>query len=235
MKRFIIEQDFWDIFPDARIGVVLCLGVDNARRGDDRFGTMLREAELAARAHIGNEVFSENPVVKTWREAYRRFKTKGGARCSIEALLNRVAKGNTLPSINPLVDIYNSVSLTYGFPCGGEDIDAFAGEVRLTVATGGEPFVTLGSDENAPPQPGEVVYKDEAGAICRCWNWRESVRTMLTENTRNAFLCMELPDTGRTAELEAALAELARLVREHLAGECRTALVDSSHRELQLE
>ena len=49
--------------------------------------------------------------------------------------------------------------------------------------------ITLGTDENSPPYEGEIVYKDDVGAVCRCWNWRESVRTMLTENTKNSFLC----------------------------------------------
>jgi DNA/RNA-binding domain of Phe-tRNA-synthetase-like protein len=83
-------------------------------------------------------VLSENPVIREWREAYQKFKTKKGARSSIEALLSRVKKGNALGTINPLVDIYNAISLRFGLPCGGEDIDTFAGTVRLTTATGTE-------------------------------------------------------------------------------------------------
>ena len=89
-------------------------------------------------------------------------------------------------------------------PCGDEDIDTFVGDIRLTMAVGNEDFVTLGTDENAPPYEGEIVYKDNEGAICRCWNWRESVRTMLTENTKNAFLCIELIDE-RFEEISNAL------------------------------
>ena len=29
MGKFIIEQEFWDIFPDAQIAVILAKGVDN--------------------------------------------------------------------------------------------------------------------------------------------------------------------------------------------------------------
>jgi len=86
--------------------------------------------------------------------------------------------------------------------------------------------VTLGTDENAPPYEGEIVYKDDAGAICRCWNWRESVRTMLTEKTTNAFMCIESIDGSNLPALEAALAELARLIRERLSGTCSTYVLD---------
>ncbi|MDX9959287.1 MAG: B3/4 domain-containing protein [Spirochaetia bacterium] len=234
MNRFVIEDPFWEVFNDARIGIVLCKGLDNTSTDTGVYEAMLREAEQQALKFVGHEVPSENPVIREWREAYQRFKTKKGARSSIEALLSRVKKGNALGTINPLVDIYNSISLRFGLPCGGEDIDTFAGTVRLTKAAGTEAFVTLGTDENSPPYEGEVVYKDDLGAICRCWNWRESVRTMLTAKTRNAFLCLELVDGARLAELQAALAELARLVQKHCGGSCTIHILDVDHRELEL-
>jgi DNA/RNA-binding domain of Phe-tRNA-synthetase-like protein len=230
----MVEEPFWETFGDARIGIVLCKGVDNSGTDTQVSEAMLRNAEKQALRFVENEVLSENAVIRQWREAYQKFKTKKGARSSIEALLGRVKKGNVLGTINPLVDIYNSISLCYGLPCGGEDIDTFAGNVRLTKATGNEPFVTLGTDENTPPYEGEIVYKDDLGAICRCWNWRESVRTMLTEKTRNAFICLELVDGSRLAELQAALGQLSRMVQEHCGGTCTTHILDAQHRELEI-
>ena len=66
-----------------------------------------------------------------WREAYQQFKTKKGVRSSIEALLKRIEQGKGVGSINPLVDIYNAANLTHGLPCGAEDIDTFAGSLKL--------------------------------------------------------------------------------------------------------
>jgi DNA/RNA-binding domain of Phe-tRNA-synthetase-like protein len=143
-----------------------------------------------------------------------------------------VHNGNHIGSINPLVDIYNSISLSYGFPCGGEDIDKFTGDVRLTKAKGNEEFIALGSDENNSPYEGEIVYKDDEGAICRCFNWRESVRTMLTENTKNAFLCIELIDESRNEEFEKALNELSDLVNKNLGGKSKIQILDKVHKEI---
>ncbi|HEY8292349.1 MAG TPA: phenylalanine--tRNA ligase beta subunit-related protein, partial [Thermomicrobiales bacterium] len=87
-----------------------------------------------------------------------------------------------------------------------------------------EHFVPLGSTEPQPPQPGEVIYCDDSGVICRAWNWREAERTKLTAQTTDAFLCIEaLPPTDASA-LEAACSVLAALVTEHLGG---TSSVDS--------
>lgn len=234
MKKFIIEDSFWNLFPNAKIGVVICHGIDNFIRDREQYGEMILEAEKEALKHLQNAEFSSNQVIKVWRESFQKFKTKKGARSSIESLLKRVNNGNHLGTINPLVDIYNSISLRYGLPCGGEDIDTFIGDIRLTKADGNENFITLGTDENAPPYEGEIVYKDDEGAICRCFNWRESVRTMLTENTNNAFLCIELIDESRLLEFENALKDLGKTVQDNLGGTCEILILDINNKEISI-
>ena len=231
MKKFIIESEFWNLFPKAKIGVIVFKGIDNSVKEKGMYADLILAAEKEAMTHLTAGDFSSNEVIKVWRDAFQKFKTKKGARSSIEALLKRVHKGDHIGYINPLVDIYNSISLKYALPCGGEDIDTFAGDIRLTKADGNEPFITLGTDENSPPYEGEIVYKDDEGAICRCWNWRESVRTMLTEKTENAFMCIELVDDARIKDLSDALCELSELVKENLGGEYEIHVLDIDNRE----
>ena len=231
MKKFIIEDDFWELFPNAKIGIITCNGIDNTIKDENQYKDMLSQGEKEALSHLPNEEFSSNEVIKVWRDAFKKFKTKKGARSSIEALLKRVSTGKGLGTINPLVDIYNSISLKYAMPCGGEDMDKFIGDIRLTKATGDESFITLGSDKSEPPYEEEIVYKDDEGAICRCWNWRESVRTMLTEDTKNAFLCIELVDENRDKEFENALKELSQLVEENLGGKSEISILHINNKE----
>ncbi len=234
MKKFTVENDFWELFPKARIGIIICTGIDNTIKDTAPYEKMISDAEQEVFKHLKDGEFSNNDVIRVWREAFQKFKTKKGARSSIEALLKRVSNGNHIGTINPLVDIYNAISLKYALPCGGEDIDTFVGNVKLTKADGTESFVTLGTDENAPPYEGEIVYKDDAGAICRCWNWREAVRTMLTEDTKNAFLCIELVDETRVDVFEDALKELAANIQGHLGGSCRISMLDSNTKEMDI-
>ena len=234
MKKFIIEDAFWQVFPNAKIGIILCNNIDNTIKDENKYALLLEDAGKEADKFFTEAEFSNNKVVKVWRDAFQNFKTKKGARSSIEALLKRVNNGNHIGTINPLVDIYNSISLKFGLPCGGEDIETFVGDVRLTKAVGDEDFITLGSQESAPPYEGEIVYKDDKGAICRCWNWRESVRTMLTENTKDAFLCIELVDETRTEDFELALNELSNLVSENLGGTSKISILDINNKELEI-
>ncbi len=235
MKKFIIEEEFWNLFPDAKIGVIVCHGIDNKIKKTDRYKEIISKAEKKALDHIQNPDFSKNTVIKSWRDAFKKFKTKKGARSSIEALLKRVSNENHINTINPLVDIYNSVSLKYAFPCGGEDMDTFSGDIRLTRAVGDEDFVTLGSDKVSPPYQGEIIYKDDKGAICRCWNWRESVRTMLTENTTNAFLCLELIDEDRFEEFKEGLKYLGNTIQENLGGDLTIEILDINHYKINID
>lgn len=232
MKKFRLEQPFLDIFPDAKIGILVCKGINNQVTDEDKYAGYLADAQKEALQYVENPEFTENPVIRTWRDAFYKFKTKKGARCSIEAMLKRVSKGNSISTINPLVDIYNGISLKYGVPVGGEDIDKFEGDNRLTVAEGGEEFITYGSDKSEPPYEGEVVYKDDAGAICRCFNWRESVRTMLTEKTTNAFMCIETVGGERDDVLDVALDELKTLIERELGGEVTKHVLSKENLEV---
>ena len=238
MAKFIIKDDFWDLFPKAEIGVILAHGVDNCLEGEeealDEIKGLLAEANIEAKKYLVEEVFSENMVVALWREAYRKFKTKKGVRCSIEALLKRVEKGNEVSTINPLVDIYNAVSLTYGIPCGGEDLDQFVGDLVLGLAQGGESFMALGDVEEDPALPGEIIYQDDIGAVCRCWNWRDGQRTMLTPDTTNAFLIIESVDPMRSNEYRGAMELLAYWVKKYLANDVSCTYLSASNREMEL-
>ncbi|HEY8291376.1 MAG TPA: phenylalanine--tRNA ligase beta subunit-related protein [Thermomicrobiales bacterium] len=229
--HFIVEPSFWSLFPSAQSGVVVVRGVDNARHAD-ACAARLHDAMAEAARRIGDADMATHPAVAPWREAYRAFGVKPAKqRSSIENLLRSVVAGS-LRSINPLVDLYNTVSLRHLLPCGGEDLRAIRGDIRLTRAIGGEDFVPLGSTEPQPPQPGEVIYRDAVGVICRAWNWREAERTKLTEQTTDAFLCIEaLPPTD-AATLEAACSALASLVMEHLGGTSSVHLLSIAQPEM---
>lgn len=216
MKKFIVEEEFKEVFPDYKLGVVVCKNIDNHIHDENMCRSLLADAQKESLKFVEDENFSSNEVIRTWRDAYSRFKTKKGVRSSIEALLKRVSKGNDIGTINPLVDIYNSISLKYGLPCGGENIDKFEGNIRLTKALGNEEFVTYGSDISEPPYEGEIIYKDEKGAVCRCFNYRECVRTCLSEDTTSAFMIIETVDPKSSQRLVPAIEELALLIKENL-------------------
>ncbi|ACU94365.1 uncharacterized conserved protein [Cryptobacterium curtum DSM 15641] len=223
MQKFIAEQSFWDLFPDASIGILV---VRNMKTADEITAAdrevivnLLRTSNAQADQYLESNTISENSVVAIWRDAYRRFKTKKGVRCSLESLLKRVLKGNPVGSITPSVDLYNALSLKYAFPVGGEDVDSFVGNVRLGITEGGDAFQPIGEDADDPTLAGELCYRDDAGAICRCFNWRDGVRTALQDDSRNAILITENLDPARRNELDTMVDEFARLLQTYFGAE----------------
>lgn len=222
--KFTIEEPFRALFPEALIGIVVASSIDN-RRAEEAARDALAAAVAQVAPAIDGHDLAAHPAVAPWREAYRRFGVKPSRhRSSIEGLLRSLPAGGPR-SIDPLVDLYNAVSLRHLLPCGGEDLDAVGGDVRLTLAAGGESFVPLGSVEESPPAPGEVVYAADAGIICRAWNWREAERTKLTPETTRAVLVIEALPPRTADELLAACGDLAESVSNHLGANCRIALL----------
>lgn len=204
MKKFIIDKSFWNIFPNAKLGIVIINNIINDL-GNGKTNAILKKANREAEKYLKSSIFSENPIVKSWREAFSKFKTKKGARCSIEELLKRIEKQNPVKEINTIVDIYNSASLFYGLPCGAEDIDSINGDLTLTITEGGDDFLPIGEEENDLTLQNELCYKDNIGAVCRCFNWRDGKRTMIQQNTKNVFLVMEIVDDSKFEDLKNAL------------------------------
>jgi DNA/RNA-binding domain of Phe-tRNA-synthetase-like protein len=186
-----VSEAVREAFPGYRAGVVVGDGLVNG-------ASVPLSVEFASLDH---------PHLLAWREAFRAFGAKPKRyQCSAEALIRRV---DGLPSIYRLVDLYNAVSVTHAVPVGGEDIDRVVGTVRLRFAGDDEVF-----DGGDLPKPGEVVWADEAGVTCRRWNWRQGVRTRLTESTTRAYFLFDALSELDDASLAAAMDDLSARIAE---------------------
>ena len=215
--KVIVEKEFWELFPQAQISIMVVKGLDNSvdESKDTYFKSLLNKGSKRAETFIEDDTFTQNIVIQEWRNAFSKFRTKKGARSSIEALLKRVSQGREFNPINPLVDLYNSVSLSHAVPCGGEDMAKIQGDLHLGKAEGGEAFFPLGAETNAPALPEEIIYYDDEGAVCRCFNWREAQRTMLTEGTTDAVLVIEAINEDQAKRAQVAMNELKSLVEDY--------------------
>ncbi|MQW75579.1 hypothetical protein GHK92_06815 [Nocardioides sp. dk4132] len=207
-----VDPAVYELRPDYR---AMLLAVDGLVPGpsDEAADALLRRAETAATDALGplGEVPPEQlPHVAAWRAAYRSFGAKPQrTRNSLEALVRRaVASG--LPRVNRITDVYNAISVLHQLPIGGEDLTRYDGAPRLIRATGAEAFDTTagGEDVIEHPDPGEVVWCDDSGVTCRRWNWRQTRRTQLSEETVTAFFILDALDPMSDEALLAAADDL---------------------------
>ncbi|RJL00877.1 B3/B4 domain-containing protein [Enterobacter chuandaensis] len=156
-----------------------------------------------------------------WDEVFKAFGAKPKRTpCSAAALRKRVQKDGSLPSLDPVVDIYNAVSIRYAIPVGGENLAAYSGAPRLTLADGSEPFDTYkeGQPVIEHPEPGEVIWRDDLGVTCRRWNWRQGVRTRLDSQAQSMWFILESLPSMPLAALEEAGEELVNNLQRLMPG-----------------
>ncbi|MBO1901385.1 hypothetical protein J4H92_05415 [Leucobacter weissii] len=220
VDRASVAPEVFALRPDYRVLLVAAAGIAPGP-GDAASEALLSDAEAAARRALADREVTGIPQVSAWREAYRAFGANPQrTRNSLEALLRRAASG--LPRVNRLTDTYNAISVLHRVPLGGEDLDRYRGAPRLVRATGSEEFDTLADGEPVleHPEPGEVVWRDDAGVTCRRWNWRQGRRTALSRETTTALFILDALEPMSDGALRAAA--------EHLVDALdATATVDS--------
>jgi DNA/RNA-binding domain of Phe-tRNA-synthetase-like protein len=207
----VIDPAIWRLRPDF---VALSITVSGGRNGpsDNRSAAMRAQAfddRASAPAWAAEHL-------DAWREAYRAFGAKPQRTpCSAEALRRRRARDGMLPAVNWLVDAYNALSVRFAVPIGGENLAAYRGRPHLTRAVGDEAFEVPrdGVSTVEHPDPGEVVWRDDAGITCRRWNWRQSPRTRLEVGSSEMWFVVERLEPMPLAALDEVGAALAHAVR----------------------
>jgi DNA/RNA-binding domain of Phe-tRNA-synthetase-like protein len=202
------------LHPDYVALVLVAAGLANGP-SDAESDAHLAAAE-AQLLGSGLERATDHPHIAAWRAAFSAFGAKPSRYpSSAEALINRVLKGQPMPRVNALVDLYNAISVRHVVPLGGEDADRLEGPLCLTVSEGGEPFDPRGDGtdlEQVPP--GEIVWRDDRGVTCRRWNWRQGRRTQLIESSGRAFFVFDRLDGLTIDELHRAADELSASLLE---------------------
>lgn len=226
-----INEEIFNLYGELHIGVLICNDITNYKEDADTQALLDENIELCRQKLSDLENLTDLRVVKEWREAYKKFGEKKN-RSSIEALLRRIYNNKDISCINPLVDIYNAMSIKYQLPCGGEDIDSMEGDMELAVSDGKEVFIPFGSDEEEYPKEKEVIYKCGNSVVCRCFNWREADFSKLTDETKNAVLVMECLSSEALDTLNQALDEMKELIEDLLGGDCKKYILNQDNPEL---
>lgn len=213
-----IHPEVFQQFPGYSWGKVICWGLDN-RRGLEEATLLLRDVEERVRQDEALADLVAHPKIAAWRQAFSQFGARPSKyQSSVEALARRARRGDALPPINALVAVYNAVSLRFLLPVGGDDLDLVSGGLHLRVANGDELFRPLGAEEDDPPEPGEIIYVDDAKVLCRRWTWRGGEPSKISPATTNAVLNIHGLPPATLDEVTRATETLANLVREVCGG-----------------
>lgn len=232
---FWVDPRIWKEFPDLVIGIVVAHNITNVPNKDAE--QLLKDELDYILTHVNPNQINELEHIRLWKQAYEKFGANADDYLpSVENLIRRLLNAKSLRSINPLVDIYNAISLKYLVPAGAEDLDALSGSLELTIAGPDERSVPLLGERTASkPVEGEIIYKDSMGPTCRRWNWKQADRTKVTNATTNALICIEGLGQHGAVMVPAAAHELAARVQKMCGGTVSYTILTSSNPYITLK
>lgn len=231
--KLIIAPTIFQKFQKLNVGIVIVKNIDN-KGSDEKIYHLLEEIESLIKLNFVSTELAKHSLISPWRAAYSEFGAKPSKyHSSVEALMKRLLKGEDIPKVNKLVDIYNYLSLKHLVPIGASDLDKVEGHIFLRTANGTEIFIPLNSTEVEHPEKGEVIYKDDRNVLCRRWNWRDCDKTKIKDSTKNVILYVEaLPPLTRE-KLEEVCKELISLINMFCGGEAKYYILDIAAPEIE--
>jgi B3/4 domain protein len=228
---FKVQDSFFQNIPNAVFGIIVVKNFDNTKNYD--FINKLFTQNLESSKEKFKDVkIKEEPCILPYRDAFTKLGINPNKyMCSIEALMTRISKGKDIPSINPIVDLGNALSLKYELPLGVHDIDNFIdGNIEIREATKDDIFIPFGSTEIEHPEEGEIIYASNTEVKTRRWTWRQGENSKITEKSTNLFI----PIDGFTENLDKIKElqnELIDILKNQLNLEVAFGIVDKNNPE----
>ena len=227
--KFIIQKEIFDKLDNLYIGVVVAKGIDNSKQYP-KIEKLLQESIAIAEKKFLDKRVKEDESIIPYRDAFTKLEINPNKfQCSVEAMFTRISKGKQLPTINPLVDLNNAISLKYTLPMGTHDLSKSDLDIEMRYANEKDTFTPMGSEEVETPDNNEVIYAVGNQVRTRRWTWRQSNEGKIDENTSYVFFPIDGFKGFNDDKVNEAIEELNKILKEEFNCETTTGYVDKEH------
>jgi len=231
--RFKVYDEVFEKLPDLYFGVVVGYHINNNQNIPEIYALMKNEMSKVENNLKGINLKEYQGIIP-YRDAFNQLNLNPNKfMSSVEAMVKRVSKGNVLPSINPVVDLVNRISLKYILPMGAHDLDVLAGEIAIRFSRKGDAFIPLGEELVEVLEGGELVYADSKRIRTRRWIWRQSNIGKIDENSKNIFFPIDGFHTNKERVVQAA-EELEILLKKYFNCDTKKGFIDINHQEMEI-
>lgn len=219
------SDSIWADHPTLAPGVLHAGGIN----ADADVGARVAHFNAMAQARLAAGPEGEFPEVQAWRRTFSSMGLKPTQyRCASESLLRRFRKEHALPSLHPLVDLCNAVSLAFAIPIAVFDLAKVRQQLEVRYATGAENYLSFGG-EIEHPEPGEVIFADAAepapNAHARRWTHRQSGLSAVSAETREVLIVAEALHASAAEDVGRLVGTLAQELAGAWPAEPRTQLL----------
>lgn len=135
-----------------------------------------------------------------------------------ENLLKAVSKHRSIPRINLLVDIYNTISIKYKLALGAHDLASVEGDIHLKFTSGNEKYVPLGAIEPKEVPANHYSYVDSSDEILCYLDVRQVNKSLVALETTDCFFVVQGNAETSFRYIEDASSELIALTKRFCGG-----------------
>ena len=232
--KFIVEEKVFEFLPTACFGVVVARGIDN-RSVDPRPQVLLQQSITAIEEKFAAAKAKETAEIAPYRDAFQKLGINPNKfMSSIEAIASRIEKKKGFPSINPVVDLGNAMSIKYLLPMGAHDIDAASGDIQVRFSRQGDQFTPFGETMAEILDAGELIYSAGERVKTRRWIWRQSEEGKVTQDSQNVFFPIDGFSDHNLNRVIAAREELAELLVQIFGCEVKVGWLDKSAPSMEI-
>lgn len=233
--KFKIKPEVFAKFPNLVVGLPVIVGFNN-QKNSDKILAYLRQQEKDLQNRMKLADLVKDSRVISYFNLFQQFGADPAKIVPTHvALAKRVLEGGQIPDINPLVNLYNAVSIKYLTPFGGEDLSTLYGDFVLKFSPGGEQWIGIGAKKNKPTFKGDLVWGDDLDISTKSLNWRQCERTKLTAESEDGYFIMDgFIDVNRE-NIAAAAQEFMDLVVKWCGGKAKILWLDKSHSEAEID
>jgi len=230
MGKFLVDQRVFETLPNYCVGIVAAEGIDN-KTTNDHIKEILTEEIHSFYDRMKGINIKDSALISPYREALRNVGINPNKfMCSIEALGKRLGTGKGLPSINPIVDLVNALSLKYVLPMGAHDIDNLSkGELRVRFSVKEDLFLPMGECRKEMMPEGELIYASKNTVKTRRWIWRQSEDGKISSETKNVFFPVDGFVGENDESVKMAISGLETLLQDIFCCNTASGLVTSKN------
>lgn len=229
---FKIEKKVLELAGGVYTGVVSAFGLDNTTPCE-KISRLLQEEIAKASGEFGDKTVKESSSLDTYRQAMKAMGINPTKYpCSIESILTRISKTGQFPSLSPIVDLGNYISLKYRVPVGVHDLDTIDGALVVRLATEEDCEVPENSLDKDTLKVGEPVYAAGNSIRTRRWLWRQMPAGRVTEKASNFVFPID-GFIGNSEVVDKACEELSCLLKELYGATVETGVISQENSEFR--
>ncbi len=188
---FRIEKSILDVCDTIYNCAVVVSGLDNNIEDKSFYEAYQKQVSSTLKKYKNTSITSSENIV-----LYRHAMDSLGINSakypsSIESIINRIIKNSNFPSINPVVDLGNYISLKYEIPVGIHDIDSIHEDLCLRMST--EEDIERFNNENNSNDliVNEPVYATGNSIRTRKWFWKQMPAGRISRDATNFIFTID--------------------------------------------